>query len=430
MTAWWYADKDKKTGPVETDRLRLLLETEKIGPKTMLWHEGMEAWRPLEEVDELNELKAAIPPPLPPKATPDPLGYPLATRWPRFFARIFDAWWEILLVSFVFVAVLGRYSASFVEWINGPGASQLLGFLCLPIALSLDALLYRVVGNTPGKALLGLKAGTLDGKPLSFAQYLSRNFSMWASGLAFGLPLINLFTMANQSRRLGKGLQASYDEPTGFRVRSKPSVWVCKIAFGFAFASLFVVMAVLNSTEQATQRQAILSTAQESYSWVNPLTRLSAKIDSRWKFSAQANDDGQQIYMFTEQAGRAVVILGSEQAPGYSGGTEVDVLPDDVVFPSTEHMPSYTLEDYVRAFQKSKAANMRFSDGGRFFARDGHQIWQGSGSTIDNTSNRLNIQVIQFGSAFWRVVTDQTMPYDYSDALVQQLRAALWSTVK
>lgn len=406
MTAWWYSDKDKKTGPVEADELRRLLQTEKIGPKTMLWHEGMEVWRPLDDVDELNELKAAVPPPLPPKTSPDPLSYPLATRWPRFFARIFDVWWEILFVSFVLGAVLGRYSAGFVEWINGPGASQLFGILCLPIALILDALLYRVAGNTPGKALLGLKVGTLDGKPLNLAQYLNRNFSMWASGLALGFPLINLFTMANQSRRLGKGQQASYDEPTGFRVRSKPSSWVRKTAFGFAFAGLFVIMAVLNSMEQTAQREAILSTAQENYSWENPLTRLNAKIDSRWKHSAQANDDGQQIYMFSERADRAVVILGTEQAPGYA------------------------LDEYVRAFQKSTAANMRFSDGGRFFERDGRQIWQGSGSMVDSTSNRLNVQVIQFGSAFWRVVTIQTMPYDYSDALVEQLHAALWSTVK
>ncbi len=64
MTAWWYSDKDKKTGPVETDELKRLLQTEKIGCKTMLWHEGMEAWISLEEVEELNGLKAAVPPPI------------------------------------------------------------------------------------------------------------------------------------------------------------------------------------------------------------------------------------------------------------------------------------------------------------------------------------------------------------------------------
>ena len=117
-------------------------------------------------------------------------------------------WCEVLLVSFVLGAVLGLYPASFVEWINKPGAGPLFSIFCLPIALAVDALLYRVVGNTPGKALLGLRVGTLDGKPLSLGQYLNRNFSVWVSGLALGFPLINLFTMAYQSRRLHRGQQS------------------------------------------------------------------------------------------------------------------------------------------------------------------------------------------------------------------------------
>lgn len=334
------------------------------------------------------------------------LSYPLATRWPRFFARIFDMWWETLLIGLILGAVLGRYSASFVEWINGPrpDASHLFDILCLPIALVLDALLYRVVGNTPGKALLGLKVGTLAGKPLSLAQYLNRNFSMWASGLALGLPLINLFTMANQSGRLGKGQQASYDELTGFRVRSKPSGWVRKTAFGFAFAGLFAFMAEINLMAQTAQDEALLSAAQKSHSWENPFTRLTANIGSKWKHSAQSNGDGEQIYIFSERADRAVVILSVDQAP------------------------SYALDDYVSAFQESTATNMRFTDGGRFFEMEGHQTWQGNGSMVNSTSNRLNVQIIQIGSAFWRVVTIQTLPYDYSDTLVEKLHAVLWGT--
>lgn len=406
MTAWWYVDKDKKIGPIETDELKRLLQSGKVGVKTMLWHEGMDSWRPLNEVDELNGLKGVVPPPLPPKTDPDPLSYPLATRWPRFFARTFDVWWEILLIALILGAVLGRYSASFVEWINGPGAGQLFAIICLPIALILDALLYRVVGNTPGKALLGLKVGTLNGQSLSLVHYLSRNFSLWAGGLAFGIPLINLFTMAHQSGRLGKGQQASYDETTGFRVRSSPSGWVRKTAFGFAFAGLFVVMAVLNTMEQSDQREARLSVAQKNYSWENPVTQLTAKIDSRWKHSTQQNNEAQQIYMFTERADQAVIVLGVEQALGYA------------------------LDDYVRAFQKSTSSNMRFSDGGRFFERGGRHTWQGTGSMVESTSNRLNIEVVQIGSAFWRVVTIQAMPYDYSDAFIEQLHVALWGTVK
>lgn len=239
MTAWWYAEKEKKSGPLDVEELKQLLQSGKINPNTMLWREGMDTWQPFAEIDELQMLMAAVPPPLPSKTNPDPLSIPLATRWPRFFARIFDVWWEILLVSFVLGATLGRYSAGFVEWLNGPGASQLFGILCLPIGLIVDASVYRLIGNTPGKALLGLKVGTLDGRALSFSQYLGRNFSIWTRGLALGFPLINLFTMARQSGRLGKGQQASYDETTGYRVRARPIGWIRKVGFGLAFAGVF-----------------------------------------------------------------------------------------------------------------------------------------------------------------------------------------------
>lgn len=406
MTAWWYAEHDKKVGPADIDELKRLLETGRIGLKTVLWREGMEAWRPLDEIDELSTLKGAVPPPLPAKTHADPLTYPLADRWPRFFARIFDVSWEVLIVSFALSAVLGRYSARFLEWINEPGADLLFGILSLPIALLFDAFLYRAAGNTPGKALLGLTVTTLDGRPLSFVEYLGRNFSMWASGLALGFPLINLFTMATQSRRLSKGQQASYDEPTGFRVRAKPSRLTGKIIFGVVFASLFVVMAVLRGMEQTAQREATLNRALQDYSWENPVTRRIAKIDSRWKHAAQLNPEGQELYVFSEQTDRTVVILGVENAP------------------------SYTLDDYVRAFQKGTAASMRFSDGGRFFQRDGIPTWEGSGRMAESTSNRLHVQVVQVGPRFWRVVTIQAMPYDYSDAFVAKLRAAVWATVE
>lgn len=405
MTAWWYAEKEKETGPLEHEELASLIQRGKIGPRTMLWKEGMESWLPLNEIKELQILNAAVPPPLPPKVSANPLTFPMATRWPRFFARIFDMWWETLLVAFFLGAVLGRYSAGFVEWINTPEASQLFGILCLPFALILDAAIYRLIGNTPGKALLGLKVGLLDASFLSFGQYLSRNMTIWVKGLAFGFPLINLFTMAHQSGRLGKGQQASYDESTGYRVRAKPIGWIRKSSFGVAFLGLFVVVVVINRMEQTAQREAILSSASENYSWVNPVTSLSAKIDSRWKNSMKKNTDGQQIYMFSERADRAVVILAVEHAPGFA------------------------LEDYVQAFINSTAANMRFTDSGRYFEQSGKQAWQGSGEMVDATSNRLHVQVVRVGNDFWRIVKIQTMPYEYSDHLVTQLQDGLWKTV-
>lgn len=188
-------------------------------------------------------------------------------------------------------------------------------------------------------------------------------------------------------------------------MRSKPLGWMRKTSFAFAFAGLFVVVVLLNIMDQTSQRESVLSTIKKNYSWENPPTRISANIDSVWKHSAQPNGDNQQVYTFSERSDHAAVILAKEQAPGFS------------------------LDDYVSAFQKGTIANMRFSDGGRFFSENGHQTWKGTGSLTDTADSRLSVQVVQIGPAFWRVVTIQTLPYDYSDAMVGQISDALWSTV-
>lgn len=171
----------------------------------------------------------------------------LATRWARFFARVFDLWCEGFLSPYILIAASYYYSADYVEWIKKVPL-VLFSILCLPHALFLDAFLYRVFGNTPGKALLGLKVETLDRKPLSFRQYLNRNYSMWVSGLSLGIPLFYLCTMAYQYLRIGqKGQQASYDQSWEYRVRAKPIGWSRKLIFSFLFVGMFLIITVLNS---------------------------------------------------------------------------------------------------------------------------------------------------------------------------------------
>jgi hypothetical protein len=79
MKTWWYADRNKRKGPVEIAELRRLLEAGKIGLKTFVWQEGMPAWLPLDEVDALHVVKAAMPPPLPFEPEVAPALFPTPT---------------------------------------------------------------------------------------------------------------------------------------------------------------------------------------------------------------------------------------------------------------------------------------------------------------------------------------------------------------
>ena len=408
MTAWWYNLKgNKKEGPIDLEELNRLIINGKIDDKAMLWHEGMDNWKVLEEIEELRGSKVATPPPLPVKAEQDPLSYPLATNWQRFFARIFDMWWETILVAVVLGWGFGSYSSSFTEWINKPSSDQLFSILCLPIAMMLDAIVYQVAGNTPGKAFLGLTVGTIHAKSLGFSQYLTRNFSVWSTGLALGLPLINLFTMSKQSGRLKNGLQTSYDEPTGFRVRAKPCGLLRKTLFGLAFVSLFAAVIGLAVMSKDAETQAKVSDTLPNYNWENPDSQLNASINPKWKYEAQPNGQGGQVYMFTENTNHAAVIFAKEDVSA-----------------------SYSISEYLTAFKKANETKMHFPDGGRYFESEGHQAWEGSGNIVDNNDQVFNVQVIQFENSFWRVVSVQTISYDFTNKITNDLRTSLWATVK
>lgn len=245
MSEWWFAENEKKTGPVSEAELRRLIQMGKIKLSTMVWQEGMDGWKPIEKVSALVSLKEAIPPPLPQRNQLEFMDYPLAKAWPRFFARTFDMWWESLLIGYVTGYVLALSNQDFVLWVQKPGSEFLLGMVILPVSLFFDAGLYSLAGNTPGKMLLGLKVTNLRGRSLEFVEYLMRNMSVWLSGLALGFPLINLFTMSNQHKRLGKGEQASYDDGPGYRVHVKPIGGLRLAGFSLLFFCLLVVMGAL-----------------------------------------------------------------------------------------------------------------------------------------------------------------------------------------
>ncbi|MBK8817335.1 MAG: SEL1-like repeat protein [Methylococcaceae bacterium] len=180
------------------------------------------------------------------------------------FARIFDVWWETLLISIVLFTFKYRNPTHFVYWFSDiPISDASLWLICIPLALVSDAILYRFFGNTPGKAWLGLEVKTDDSLPLRFFQYLNRNLKIYVSGLAFGLPIIGFFPMYYQSIRLRKGLQASYDEFTGFRVCEQAVGWLQKATFGLAFACLFSLFSVFNIMGKNTEQQSTLSINQE-----------------------------------------------------------------------------------------------------------------------------------------------------------------------
>lgn len=329
----------------------------------------------------------------------------MASRWPRFFARIVDTWLELSIVALAMVVVM---ALSAHEFFNHPASVLSITVASFLIALIFDALIYKVFGNTLGKALLGIRVEMIDSSPLTFSQYLSRNFSMWVHGMALGIPLIQFVAMYYQFSRLGKGKQADYDEKAGYLVRAKAIGLSRKIGFGVVFLASFFVVAASSTTIKLVIIKATQSKNTEYSYWKNPVTSVSAKIDSSWVRSMHSDANGQQTYMFTEKADRALLILGVQNVPGF------------------------TLEQYVEAFKQDVSGSMQISGYNSYYHENGRDVWRGTGRSVGGEgeldSRVVDVQIVKLGDDFWRIVTVQGI-YKHTDYAVKLLQAGLWSTV-
>ncbi len=219
MNQWWYAEKGIRKGPVPETELAVLYQAHHIDRNTVVWKMGMDEWMPLGHIDELEALRAKPREPKEPLKKAPQSRAVSATPGSRFCARLLDCTWETLVVFSMVAWGVGYLAEGLMVYLTHPFTNYLLLVLCLPLALCLDALIYRGLGNTPGKAVLRIKTVWRDGSALSFEDYLKRNFSLWCNALYFGIVPVNFISLLLQYRRLATGEQTSYDSPFHYRVR-------------------------------------------------------------------------------------------------------------------------------------------------------------------------------------------------------------------
>jgi len=50
MAQWYFGENGTQHGPVDDTELARLIGAQRIGPSTLVWHEGMPAWEPLSKI--------------------------------------------------------------------------------------------------------------------------------------------------------------------------------------------------------------------------------------------------------------------------------------------------------------------------------------------------------------------------------------------
>lgn len=218
MNAWYFAREGQQKGPVATEELRRLLESEELPAETLVWQEGMDEWQPASETLEWTpsspapELGSAeeLSPYAPPKAAPDESPIPMAVPtsgnqvrpWIRYWARTID----IFLFALVMGFSLGFLLPAVLE-IN----DMLFNVLLLAGMTFYEAACLALFSATPGKAMLRVRVTRPDGSRLSYGAALGRAFQVFIRGLGLGIPLVAFVTQIVGYQNLSRDGTTTWD---------------------------------------------------------------------------------------------------------------------------------------------------------------------------------------------------------------------------
>lgn len=237
--SWYVRRGEYEIGPLGEDALRALVGTGQITHDTRLWREGLSHWTAASALPSVLGPRAAAPCTPSPRpviaatsASDDALApsmagvtlNQLATPWCRYWARSVDVTAGALLVL---VLIASIRPSLLTQWAATPGREWIVGLLLLPFAFAMDASIHWALGNTPGKAMAGIKVLQEGGaRTLSAWKYLGRNFGVYVFGLGLGLPLISLVTLVFGYRRAAAGAVSRWDRLCGSRAYASSSAQV------------------------------------------------------------------------------------------------------------------------------------------------------------------------------------------------------------
>ena len=221
----WIIRDGEKIGPIHDFEIRRKISNGEISATTPAWHQGLDAWRPVVEIDlftrefelEINpgHLKEPQEISTPPEAdtTPPPL-----PKRQDYFRRFWARWLDLSLYSGVWW--LGMWAAG--QDIEAAAANPWIIFFRYVPWFALEAVLLQHFATTPGKWLLGLEVVNLDGSRLDLNAAIQRAMRVLFSGIGFGFSYLMLFCQLLSlviAKRIGTTL---WDQSGGHQVTAKP----------------------------------------------------------------------------------------------------------------------------------------------------------------------------------------------------------------
>ncbi|QIE22934.1 RDD family protein [Caballeronia sp. SBC2] len=224
-----------------------------------------------------------------------------AGPWTRYWVRTLDlsaCTYACLAAVYIIIKSSGPASPL---W-SHPFAVLFGLFALTPAALSLDALVYAVFGNTLSRATMGIKVLTMTGEKLTSEQYFRRNMAMWGPGYAFGIPVIYIVTFVLSFIKLRDTGYTSWDSKSNYEVRVMGrlvssyfltfGVWFCvQFSIGLAIGGWLALQPSPSAYGPSVSERAVATTpvavppsmpARRTARWLNPNSKMEATLPEGW----------------------------------------------------------------------------------------------------------------------------------------------------
>lgn len=211
---------------------------------------GAPPTRPTEVPIANTQQNATTPQTLPPRLW---LTSPVSP-WRRFGARFFDNSLYAILVFGALGAIVGSVEGpdQSSEFFASPAFTNPLfaNMVALVVAIIPSSLVLGLTGTSLGKWLFSLRVVDGQGAPIGIKRALTREFTIFVSGLGFGIPIVSLVTMINARSALLKSGHTSWDNDPQLSVvmyRKYDLITVIKIIVGTVLViALILVSSILS----------------------------------------------------------------------------------------------------------------------------------------------------------------------------------------
>lgn len=399
----------------------------------------MGQWAPLRDQEEFADLfRVATPPPLPPRAKPEPVTefppvratsrdtfapvaekeeefsvepparepifvksagsfHPEGNPWVRFVARLTDVnifvFGLVILLSYTLPLVSPELT---VKWVADVDARANY-LVALPFAFLLNGILMSIFGNSIGKAIFGLKVVPIvERYHMNIGDYVGRELRVWVQGFALGIPFVNLFTWHSNFREVSAGRPAHYDKSM-YHVRQNSGGF--RILVGLIVFFAILVGGAAWNVEAEKARSAI----RVAQNWTNPITGQVARIPAGFYPEVTNADDGSIIYAFSHLERGVQAFFAAEDALTEFGG----------------------LPGYGAAIRTAIGSTIAVGEFGPTFTTgvlkaDGNAVGEGW---------RTSVYVTEYSGDYWRIILLDTKKSGTGGVNEPEILNALLSTI-